>query len=107
MVTLIIRGRNIGVSDMLAEHTRVRVARAMRRFFGQVEQVEAIFVDLNGPRGGARHAACRLIVDLGGGRPATVEARERDFYAAASAAARLIGGMVDEELARARREPPA
>jgi hypothetical protein len=87
---------------MLAEHARARVERAIDRFAGVIAHVELVFVDLNGPRGGERQAACRVIVELRGGRVAGAQARARNFYAAASAAARLAGRIVDDELAHAR-----
>ena len=95
---LSIHGRNIRVSDMLAEHVRERLALALRRFEGRIEHVVAVFTDLDGPRRGARQAACRVVVELGGGRRTMVEARDRDFYASASTAARLIRRVVDLEL---------
>lgn len=99
---LSMRGRNIGISDLLAEHVRERLALALRRFQGRIEHVEVVFTDLDGPRRGARQAACRVVVDLGAGRRTMVEARDRHFYASASTAARLIGRVVDLELFDAR-----
>lgn len=100
---LIVRGRNIPVSAMLREHSRKRIGRALRRSRHEVEHVALIFVDLDGPRGGARQAACRVLVALIGGGRVTVESRAQDFYAAASAAAKLAGRVVASELVRLRR----
>lgn len=100
---LSIHGRNMHVSAMLAEHTRERVARALRRFHGHIAQVVVVFTDLDGPRRGARQAACRIMVDLGAGPRTMVEARHRHFYASASLAARVVGRLVDVELGDARR----
>ena len=104
---LTIRGRNVKVSDMLADHTRARIGRSLRRFDGLVDHVELVFEDLNGPRGGERHAACRVIVELRGGGIAGAQARERHVYAAASAAARLAGRIVVNELPRLRERSAA
>jgi hypothetical protein len=92
---------------MLADHARARIGHGLRRFDGFVGHVELVFEDLNGPRGGERHAACRVIVELRGGRLAGAQARERHFYAAASSAARLAGRIVVQELARARQRAAA
>lgn len=82
-VELIIRSQHIDVSESLKEHGRRQVERAVRPFRSQVQRVELLFVDLNGPRRGLGQA-CRIFVSLASGRTVTHECRARDYYAAAS-----------------------
>lgn len=76
-----IRGRRVPVSGMLHEYSTARITVALDRFAERVQRVEAVFTDLNGPRGGPAQAG-RLFVHLTDGRLLVVEARETDFYAA-------------------------
>jgi ribosome-associated translation inhibitor RaiA len=79
-----IRGRRLSVSALLYDYSIGRARAAFRHLEGQVDGVDVVFTDLNGPRGG-RAQACRLFVRLRNHRTVIAEARELDFYSAVRA----------------------
>ena len=100
-VNVIIRSQHVPISPALEEHCRERIARAVHPFVEQLDRVELVFVDLNGPRN-APAQACRVFVALNGGARVLFESRQRDFYLAASRAIFGAGRHLARAVARSR-----
>lgn len=100
-MNIIIRGRNVPLSQSLEDHCRERVRRAVRRFAEQVARVEVVLVDLNGPRN-APAQACRVFVTLDSGGRLMFESSDRDFYLAVSRATSGAGRHLARVLSKWR-----
>jgi len=100
-VNVIIRSQRVPISQALEEHCRARIARAVQPFVEQLERVELVFVDLNGPRN-APAQSCRVFVVLSGGARVMFESSQRDFYLAASRATLGAGRHLARVIARSR-----
>ena len=74
---------------------------ALERFELRLERVSAVLSDVNGPRGGLDQA-CRLLVDIVGGRRLVVESMEASAFAAGDVAADRARQTVARELDRWR-----
>lgn len=100
-MNVIIRSQRVPISQELEQHCRERIARAVQPFEEQVDHLEVVLVDLNGPRNSPGQA-CRVFVTLTGGARVLFESRERDFYLAASHAIHGAGRHLARVIARAR-----
>ena len=98
---VIIRSRSVPVSKALQEHCQERAQRAIQPFAQQVDRVELVLVDLNGPKKGLGQA-CRVFVKLSRGGSVMFATSGRDFYAAASQATFGAGRHLARTLAKAR-----
>lgn len=100
-MNVVIRSQRVPISPQLEEHCRERIARAVQPFKQQLDRVELVLVDLNGPRNSPGQA-CRVFVALTGGGRVLYESRQKDFYLAASRATDGAGKHLARTLARSR-----
>jgi len=105
---IVIRSQRVHVSQALEEHARERIARAIQPFAEQLERVELVFVDLNGPRNSPGQS-CRVFLAMRDGARVIFESSQRDFYLAASRATVGAGRHLARLVARShawRQRPP-
>ena len=91
---ILVRGRNLDISESLREYARRRLEFAARSFEPRIDGVEVIFEDMNGPRGGI-DKLCVISVSVARIGRVFARATAVDAYAAVvRAATRLRSGLV-------------
>jgi ribosome-associated translation inhibitor RaiA len=93
--------RNLPNSDAIDEHAQRRLAFALDRFAGRVEQVRVRFADLNGPRGGL-DKRCAVECDLGRLGSVVIEETDQDLYTAIDRASKRVKVAVRRKLDKAK-----
>lgn len=103
---LVIRSRNLNISDALANHCLQKLFSALRPFHGRLGAVLVRLTDVNGPRGGI-DKRCQLVIELTGVRHLVITSADSDLYCAIDRAADRAGHSIARELKRRQRRPVA
>jgi ribosome hibernation promoting factor len=99
---LVIRGRNLNISDALADHCLKKLFKVARRFQGRVGEVLVRLTDVNGPRGGV-DKRCQLVIELPGVRQLIITTTDSDPYCAIDRAANRAKYSIARALKRWQR----
>ncbi|MEO1528444.1 MAG: HPF/RaiA family ribosome-associated protein [Planctomycetota bacterium] len=81
-----------------------RIQFALSRFESQIDQVEVVVGDENGPRGGCDQS-CQLVISLRQGVPVVIRQLDESFARGISLAADRARQTVSRRLDRLRRSP--
>ena len=95
----VVHRRNVALGDDLGEHIERRLAFALSRFDGRIDEVDVFLADLNAERGGI-DKECRITARLRRGETLVTEARDDSMFAAVSRAAERLGDTVRRKLHR-------
>jgi ribosomal subunit interface protein len=96
---ILVRGRNLDVSEPLREYARRRLEFAARSFEPRIERVEVLVEDMNGPRGGVdKLCVVSVFVDRIG--RVFARATALDAYAAIDRAAARVRSVLVRRLQR-------
>lgn len=99
---LVIRGRNLNISDALADHCLQKLFKVARHFQGRVGGILVRLTDMNGPRGGV-DKRCQLVIELPGVRQLIITTTDSDPYRAIDRAASRARYSIARELKRGQR----
>jgi putative sigma-54 modulation protein len=86
---LVIRCKNVKVTEAIREKVRLRVGTALRRFDQRIRDVAASLVDVNGPKGGVDKQCCLVVRLHHKGKIMVKETGSSEFAAITLAAARI------------------
>lgn len=98
---LVIKSRGVELTDELRAHATTRVQFALGRFASELQRVEIVVADINGPRGGI-DKECRILVRGARLDDVFVEERAVSTEAAVAIAANRVARAVQRALARQR-----
>ncbi len=94
-----IKGRDLPLTEALADHAQRRLAFAFSRFGASVRRVVLRLEGLNGPQGG-EDMVCRIVLQLSQGGTLITEDRGADAYAVITRAADRCGRRLARLLGR-------
>lgn len=100
-MNIVIRGRNVPLSDSLQDYCRDRARRALAPSSDRVTRVEIVLVSLSGLHN-TPIIACRVFVTLKSGERLMFESSERDHYLAVSRATFGAGRHLARRVAKWR-----
>jgi len=101
----VVRVHGIEMTDEFKENVERRIAFAVNRFAGSLQEVAVYIVDLNGPKGGV-DKLCHIAVTLAGSDRIMILEVAPEVLDSVKRAARRLRTCIRRELRR-RHRPPA